>query len=246
MTIRRDRLATRSFVLLLLVTGLGIITRSLRPFFPGPSHPESLTSLLLVVAVALGIVVFHRLRGSLLGLQLDAPAIWLGWGLGWGLLHTDLWWDDIWSVSLIGWQATALLGGAIVRLRFEPRVRWPLRLLVIAAVTIGLMAVALPTIYWISDLLKRKWIVVLDLAIAVAGLTLIADMVSRRPRILVAAAVAVLLASGAIGSFLLEIRGVGVAPRGYEWLDRVCPASYVILLLFGVVRLVRWRSRPGA
>jgi len=243
MTIRRDQLLTRAFVILFACTGCGIVTRAVRQLLVRANHWESLISLLALIAFSIGLAVFHRRRRSPAELQLDAPAAWVGWGLGWSLLHWTMWWDDIWSVVLFGWLATAAVGGSIAGVRFEPRTRAPIKLFVIAAVIIGLVATVLPAIYTVAALLKGRWIVFIEAAIAGASLVLIWDIVSRRPLVLVVIAAAVLLASGAIGPTTFEIRGGGFAPSGCEWIDRFYVSSYVLLLVFGVSRRIR-RSGP--
>lgn len=94
----------------------GVITRSLRPLFSGPTHWESLIALIVLIGLTLMLALFHRRKGFQLGFQLENFAFWAGWVSGWCIVHGHVW-SDVLGVTLIWWLVCAVVGGLVVSVR---------------------------------------------------------------------------------------------------------------------------------
>ena len=98
---------------------LGNISRALRtPLGVGGVHYEAIVSLVLLIASALALVVYHRSHSPGCGqgfYQLEVLALWAGFASGWSMVHGHAW-DDLVVVSVAWWLGCAIVGGIILRL----------------------------------------------------------------------------------------------------------------------------------
>lgn len=118
-----SRWASISF---LLGIGIGAVTRYLRPHFPGPVHHDALIALIALILMCLSLLLMHlrcRPRGRTLGsLQLGTGFLWLGYMIGWSIVHRSFW-DDLVIVTCVGWMISGSVAGLmfiIIHRRWGP------------------------------------------------------------------------------------------------------------------------------
>lgn len=98
---------------------LGNISRALRPMLGvGGLQYEALASIVLLVAIALALVVYHRSHNPKRGqgfYQLEVLALWAGFASGWSMVHGYAW-EDLIGVCVACWLGCAIVGGIILKL----------------------------------------------------------------------------------------------------------------------------------
>lgn len=86
---------------------------------PGNIHYESIVSgilLILLCFVMLGRVIRFPYKRALVGLQLGLFGIWMGYFLGWTMIHGEIWSEFV-AVSAGMWGTSAFVGFIILYIR---------------------------------------------------------------------------------------------------------------------------------
>ena len=110
-------LRSRPIALVFVGFFLGLLTRTVRPFLHvGLVHYEILIALIVLICLIGRLALFHRHRGAQALFQLENGSVWIGWVVGWSLVHQAIW-DDLLVVAIPWWLGCGVVGGFVVSLR---------------------------------------------------------------------------------------------------------------------------------